>query len=138
MLIDEFKNINSSTNELKKFALTIGVILFIISGVMFYYSGELRFHFAVTAILLIITGYVFPKMLLPFQKIWMGLAFVLGFIMSRAILILLFYLVISPIRIIALMVKKDFIDLSFDRKEQSYWNYREQKEYRKVDSERQF
>jgi hypothetical protein len=138
MLIEEIKNINSSKKELKKFGLTIGVALLIISAVMFYYSNDLRIHFGIAGTIVIISGYVFPKVLFPFQKIWMGLAVILGFLMSRIILMLLFYLVITPIAFIAKLAKKDFLDLTLDKSRESYWNYREQKEYSKLDSERQF
>ena len=138
MLLEELKNIDGSKKELKKFALTIGIVLLIISAAMFYYSSELRFHFGIAGLIVIILGFIVPKLLLPFQKIWMGLAFVLGFIMSRLILTLLFYLVITPIGIIARLAKKDFLDLSFNKSSNSYWNYREHKKYDKVDSERQF
>lgn len=138
MLIEEFKNIRSDYKELQKFGLTIGIVLLIISAVMFYYSSELKFHFGIAGIVLIISGYVFPKILLPFQKVWMGLALVLGFVMSRLILSLLFYLVITPIGLIAKLAKKDFLDLSINKTKESYWNYRERKEYQKIDSERQF
>ena len=138
MLLEELKNINSDKKELKKFSLTIGIVLLIISAAMFYYSSELRFYFGIAGIIVIVSGYLFPKILLPFQKLWMGLALVLGFIMSRVILTLLFYLVITPIGTIARLAKKDFLDLSFNKSKESYWNYRDHKEYSKIDSERQF
>ena len=138
MLLEELKNIYSDKKELKKFALTIGIVLLIISAAMFYYSNELKIYFGIAGIFIIFAGYTLPKILLPFQKLWMGLALVLGFVMSRLILTLLFYLVITPIGIIARLAKKDFLDLSLSRSKESYWNYREQKEYNKIDSERQF
>lgn len=138
MLIEEIKNINSEKKELQKFGLTIGAVLLIISAVMFYYSSELKFHFGTAGIILIILGYVFPKVLLPLQKVWMGLALVLGFIMSRLILTLLFYFVITPIGLIAKLAGKDFIDLKYKKTKETYWNYRERKDYQKIDTERQF
>lgn len=138
MFIEELKNIKSDNKELQKFGLTIGTVLLIISALMFYYSTELRLHFGIAGLIVIVSGYLFPKILLPFQKVWMGLALILGFVMSRLILTLLFYLVITPIGLIARLAKKDFLDLSIDNTKKSYWNYREQKEYKKIDSERQF
>lgn len=138
MFIEELKNIKSDNKELQKFGLTIGTVLLIISALMFYYSTELRLHFGIAGLIVIVSGYLFPKILLPFQKVWMGLALILGFVMSRLILTLLFYFVITPIGLIARLAKKDFLDLSIGNTKKSYWNYREQKEYKKIDSERQF
>jgi len=131
-------NIKSDNKELQKFGLTIGAVLLIISAVMFYYSSELKFHFGTAGIILIILGYVFPKVLLPLQKVWMGLALILGFIMSRLILTLLFYIVITPIGLIAKLAGKDFLDLKYKKTKETYWNYREKKDYQKIDTERQF
>lgn len=131
-------NINSDNKELRKFGLTIGIVLLIISALMFYYSAELRLHFGIAGLIVIVSGYLFPKILIPFQKIWMGIALILGFIMSRIILTFLFYLVITPISLIARLAKKDFLDLSINKSKESYWSYREKKEYTKVDTERQF
>ena len=49
----------------------------------------------------------------------MGIAFAIGWIVSRAILILLFYFVVTPIGIIARFFGKKFIDISFLRSSES-------------------
>ena len=138
MLLEEIKNINSGKKQLKEFALTIGIVLLIVSAIMFYNSSELKLHFGIAGILVILLGYVFPNLLMPLQKLWMALALVLGFFMSRLILTLLFYLVITPIGLISKLAGKDFLDLKLTRTKETFWNYREKKEYQKIDSERQF
>lgn len=65
------------------------------------------------------------KLLRPIQKIWMSLGFLIGWIVTRVILIILFYLVITPIGLLARMLGKHFLDTEFNRNTDSYWIARE-------------
>jgi multisubunit Na+/H+ antiporter MnhG subunit len=62
----------------------------------------------------------------------------MGFFMTRLILGVLFYLIITPIGLTAKLFGKDFIDQKINKGKKSYWNYREQKEFSKEIYERQF
>ena len=53
--------------------------------------------------------------------VWMGIAFALGWVVSRAILILLFYFIITPIGMVARLFGKKFIDITFSHASESYW-----------------
>ena len=58
--------------------------------------------------------------------------------MSRLILFILFYIVITPIGFILRMAGKDFLNLRTDKNSDSYWEKREIKVKEKIDYERQF
>lgn len=137
-MFDEIKNINSSKTELKKFGFTIGIVLLIVAAVMFFYSNEIFYYFAGGGVLLILLGWIAPVMLLPLQKGWMTLAVVLGFFMTRIILSILYYLIITPIGLTAKLFGKDFLDRKIEKEKKSYWHYRERKPYEKIETERQF
>lgn len=138
MILEEIKNINSSKTELKKFGLTIGVVLLIISAYLFYKFHVLSWYFIAPGLFLILSGFLIPMILKPFHKIWMGLAVVLGWFSTRVILSVLFYLVMFPIRLIAKLSGKEFLVLKIDKDKTSYWNYREKKEFNPDDCEKQF
>lgn len=138
MLLEEIKNIKSSKDDLRKFGRTIGIVLVLISAALFYYRNGLYFPFAVTGLLIWSAGLFLPIVLLPLQKVWMGIAVILGFIMTRVILSILFYFVVTPIGLVARLFKKDFLNLKLNRNSETYWHYREKKPYDKVDTERQF
>jgi len=138
VLKEEIDNIRSGTKELRQFGFVIGGILFAI-GIFLLYKGTSAYPVLLgLGLLIIVLGLALPKILLPFQKVWMILAVVLGFIMTRVILSILFYLVITPMGILARIFNKKFLDLKFHDSKQSYWNTREKKEYKKIDTERQF
>ncbi len=51
----------------------------------------------------------------------MAIAIVLGFLMSHLILIVLFYIVMTPIGLMLKMFGKDVLDQRIDKKVNSYW-----------------
>ena len=53
----------------------------------------------------------------------MLLANILSWVMSRVILSILYYIVITPIGLIARIFRKQFIELKWDKSKDSYWNY---------------
>ena len=79
-----------------------------------------------------------PRILLPFQKIWMTIAIILGWIMTRVILSVLFFVIVTPISLIAKIAGKHFLDVKWDRSQQSYWNRRERGETVPTKYENQF
>lgn len=138
MLIEEIKNIPSTKSDLKKFGVTIGIVLVLIAIILFYLTYSSYLYFAAVGLLFIILAYFFPIILIPIQKFWMVLALILGWISTRIILSVLFYLIMTPIGLAAKIFRKDFLNLKLDKSNQSYWNYREKVLYTKEKSERQF
>ncbi len=70
---------------------------------------------------LLIFGLVNPKLLRSIYKIWMGFAFALGWVISRIILTILFYLILTPIGTLAKVFGKKFLNVNFNNKAKSYW-----------------
>jgi hypothetical protein len=138
MLKDEFKHIKETKKELRKFGLTVGGVLAVIAALLFYFGKPSAIYFAVIGGLLILLGALFPQMLKPLNKIWMGLAIILGFIMSRVILTILYYLVLTPIGLLAKIVVKKFMILKYDKSVKTYWEKRSVIQKKQIDYERQF
>ena len=138
MLWNEIKNIKSDKKELKKFAFSVGGVLLLIAAALFFFGKNSWMIFGSIGGLLIALGLAVPELLKPLQKIWMALVLVLGFFMSRVILSLIFYLVLTPIGLIAKLTGKKFLELEISKDRKSYWNYRERKKYNPKNTERQF
>jgi len=138
MLKEEFKHIKESQKDLRKFGLTVGGVLLVIGFVLFYFEELSAIYFAVIGGLLIFLGALFPNILKPLNKIWMSLAIILGFIMSRVILTILFYFVLTPIAILAKIVGKKFMVLKYDKSANTYWEKRTNIKKKQIDYDRQF
>ncbi|HEY6437405.1 MAG TPA: SxtJ family membrane protein [Ignavibacteriaceae bacterium] len=138
MFKEEFKHIKETKKDLRKFGLTVGSVLLIIAALLFYFEKSSSIYFAAIGGLLFISGLFIPQILKPLNKIWMGLAIVLGFFMSRLILTVLFYFVLTPISFIARLVGKKFMILKFDKPAKTYWEKRTNIQKKQIDYERQF
>jgi hypothetical protein len=138
MFKEEFINIKESKKDLRKFGLTVGGVLLLIAALLFYFEKPSANYFTIIGGILFISGLLIPQILKPLNKIWMGLAIILGFFMSRIIITVLFYIALTPISIIAKLVGKKFMILKFDRSINTYWEKRTIIQKKQIDYERQF
>jgi hypothetical protein len=138
MLKEEFKHIKESKKDLRKFGLTVGGVLAAIAILLFYFEKPSAIYFAVIGGSLILFGALFPKILRLLNRIWMSLAIILGFIMSRVILTILYYIALTPIALLAKLVGKKFLVLKYDKSVKSYWEKRSIIQKKQIDYERQF
>jgi len=126
---NELSALDVSAKSLKRFGLMIGGI-FLLLGILFHWKNtlvNLRIIFDVIGILLLMFALINPKFLRTTYKVWMGFAFALGWLVSRFILIILFYIVLLPIGIIAKIFGKKFLDTNFRDGKSSYWIIKENK-----------
>ena len=136
-MIEELKNINTKKSDIKSFGFTIGVILFLITCLLFYYEKESYKLIAFIASIFIITGATIPIILKPIYIIWMTFAVVLGWVMTRVILSLVFYLILTPISLLTKIFGEDFLGLK-EKDVDSYWNLRNSVTELNQDYEKQF
>ncbi len=138
MLKEELKNIKTGKKELRDFGLLMAAVLGLLGGLLFW-KGKVSYpYFLSIAATFLVLGLSLPQLLKPIYKIWMTLAALMGWFMTRVILSVLFYLVVMPIGLIARLSGKQFLDLKMDKSRASYWNYREPRESDASDYEKQF
>ena len=138
MIIEEIKNIKSGKRELRQFGITIGLVLVLLGLWLLWRDKEGGYLLLIIATLFLSLGLILPKLLKPFHKLWMILAILLGWLMTRIILIILFYLVVTPIGLLAKLSGKDFLNKKFNRDAQSYWIPRKAPSPEKRNYENQF
>ena len=137
-MIEEIKNIKSEKSDFRKFGITVGLGLMVIAGFLLWRGKESFEILLVSGLVLFVLGLVIPVVLKPLYWIWMILATILGWIMTRVILGLLFYLVLTPIGIFSRLSGNKFLDLTWDKPKDSYWNYRTTRQRNNEEYERQF
>jgi hypothetical protein len=138
MLIEEIKNIKETKKDLKNFGITVGTILILIAGLLFWKQKESFLYFGILGALLISAGLIKPVFLKPLNKAWMTLAILMGWVMTRVILTILFYLVLTPTAFIAKLFRKNFLELKIDKSRSTYWIKREKRNFTHDDYEKQF
>ncbi len=123
-MLEDIRNIKSGKKEIREFGLTIGTILVILGLVALWRGKEIVPYFLTAGILLGVFGLIFPRALKPLQKIWMTFSLVVGFFMSRVIISILFFAVLTPIGLIMRLLGKDILDQKQDKSRESYWQDR--------------
>tara|TARA_B100000212_G_scaffold137320_1_gene103473 strand:+ start:258 stop:668 length:411 start_codon:yes stop_codon:yes gene_type:complete len=136
-MFEELNNIKFGRKDLKNFGFTIGFILLIISVFLFVRERDSSIYFFSLGLIFIGLGIIIPTVLKPAYKIWMSFAVIIGWIMTRIILSVLFYLIISTIGIFARLFGKDFLNLK-SKNNESYWNIRNEENELNQDYEKQF
>lgn len=138
VIADEFRAVKSDRAELRKFGITMAVGLAAI-GALFLWrdKGQPLIFFGLAAIFLVL-GLAIPPVLRPTQRAWMAFAIVLGWVMTRVILVILFYVGIAPVALIARIAGKRFLALRFEPDRDSYWEPWEKPDRGKERYESQF
>jgi hypothetical protein len=137
-IIAEIKEIKSTKKELRNFGLVVGGVLIAIGAFLFWKERPAHPYFLIVGAVLVVLGLILPAILKPLQKVWMGFAVVMGFFMTRVILTILYFLVLTPLGLVARLTGKRFLELRPDKAKKSYWNKREAKPFDKKEYERQF
>jgi hypothetical protein len=138
MIAEEIRNIKSGKRELKQFGITIGTVL-VLLGIWFVWRGkEGSYYLLISAVVFFALGFTLPLLLKPVQKLWMSLAILMGWLVTRVIITILFYLVVTPIGILAKLCGKEFLDTKLDKSVDSYWIQRRHTSSDKQRYEKQF
>jgi hypothetical protein len=138
MLLQEIKNIRTDKNQLKNFGVALFVFLSIFAAISFWKAGGAYRYLAPMAILVLAAALTFPNLLKVIYLPWMAVATVIGWVMTRIILSLFFYLIITPFSLILKLSGKDLLDEKIEPEKKSYWVLREKKTITKEELERQF
>ena len=136
-MFDELKNIETSKENLKGFGVTIGIILLAVSATLFIYKNGFYFHLALIGFSFISIGLFLSALLKPIYIIWMIFSLILGWIMTRIILSIIFYFIMTPIGLITRALGEDFLALK-KVEHDSYWNIRDSISKKNQDYEKQF
>lgn len=138
MLLEEIKNIKSEKRDLRNFGLVIGIALGILGGLLWWKGkGTYPLYFIFSAAFICL-GVILPALLKPLQKIWMTIAVILGWFMTRLILSILFYIVFTFIALLSRLLGKQFLDLRIDNTKKSYWIKRNPALFDRKNYEKQF
>ena len=109
---------NHSSNK------SFGIVFFILFIIIGFYpllnDGYLRIWSIVVSIIFLILGLINAKILTPLNKVWFKFGIILGKIVSPIIMLLIFFLVVTPTGIIMRLFGKDLLNLKINKKK-SYW-----------------
>ena len=104
--------------ELRKFGLimtgALCVLLYFRNSILMPWAAALPGFFLISALL-------YPRLLLPIEKLWMKLASVMSYIMTRVLLTLVYLLAVIPTGLIMRLLGKKPLQLDFIGNMKTYW-----------------
>ena len=115
-------NWNPSRRELRHFALLCVGVFGAIAAYCFWFTASSVWAavFGALAVLGLI-GCVRPGFLRPMYVVWMALALPIGWTISHLLLLVVYYLVLTPIGFVMRLFGYDPLARHFDRSAKSYW-----------------
>ena len=111
-----------STKELREFGLITGSIVAVLFGLLlpWLFSAGYPLWPWIVAVVLSVSGLVLPRTLTPVYRGWMAFGHVMGWINTRIILGIMFYLIVMPTGLIIRLFGKDTMQKKRDLKVSSY------------------
>lgn len=132
-------NINYDRKQIRTFGLALAALLTAI-GAWKLYKGQ-----GASSSVLLIAGFIsaasaifFQPLIKPVYAVMMKLSHTLGWINTRILLGLIFYLMITPTGLVIKLFGKDLLDRSIEPDKSDYWIKREKTKFDKSRYENQF
>ena len=103
---------------------SFGIVFFIVFLLIALYpllkDNDLRIWSLVISFIFLILGLINSKILTPLNKLWFKFGLLLGKFISPLIMGIIFFIVVTPIGIILRLLKKDLLNLKYNKKK-TYW-----------------
>ena len=103
---------------------SFGVVFFIVFLLIGLYpllkGNDLRIWSLIISFIFLALGLINSKILTPLNRLWFKFGLLLGRFMSPLIMGIIFFVVVTPIGIIMRLLKKDLLNLKYNKKE-TYW-----------------
>lgn len=125
--------------ELRKFGIAMALFLGAIASIRLWrgHPVSARVLYALVVYALLSIAFL-PAALRPTYRILMKVAHALGWFNTRLILVVLFYLVFTPIGLVLRLFGKDLLNRKIDPEAESYWIPRPKEPFDRKRYERQF
>ncbi len=109
---------------LRRFGVTVGIACAAIAVLLLWKHRALWPACAGLAGLLLVLAWLAPRLLDPLERVWMKAAGLMGWLMTRVILGIVFVLIFTPAGLMLRLLGKDPLELRFRRDAASYWHMR--------------
>ena len=104
----------------RNFGIVFFFVFLLISIYPLFYGETIRVGFFFISIIFLILGLFDSSILNPLNKLWFKFGVLLGKIISPIIMLIIFFLIVTPIGILMRLLKYDLLNLKFNNSH-SYW-----------------
>ena len=116
--MDEIK-----TGSNRSFGIIFSIFFALVAIYLFYKFKNINYLIIFLSLSFLILGLLNSKVLTPLNILWLKFGLFLGKIFSPVIMAIVFFVVVTPLALLAKLVKKDFLGLDKKNniKKNSYW-----------------
>ncbi|MBN1695613.1 carbamoyltransferase [candidate division WOR-3 bacterium] len=107
--------------EWRKFGIGLSIILMILGTVQWILGKSMFPIVYLTAGIVFVSAFLFPLILKPLFVIFSYVGFALGWLMTRVILSVFFFLVFTPVGLFSRLLGKRYLQVGFRTDEATYW-----------------
>lgn len=111
----------------KSFGILFFIVFLIIGLWPLFFSEKIRLWSLVISISFLLIAFIKPSILATLNKIWIKIGYLLGKLIAPIVMALIFFTLVTPISFLVRCFKKDLLNLSFSKRDVSYWKKREKK-----------
>ena len=115
-------NIKISSN--RSFGIVFFIVFLLIAIYPLINQESIRYWSLYISVIFFILGIFNSRVLTPLNILWFKFGISLGKIVTPLIMVIVFFLVVTPIGLLMRIIKKDLINLKFN-KDKSYWIHKE-------------
>lgn len=115
------KHVNATPREVRKFGILVSVVFLLLAAFSLYKETALWKWMLCGSVFFLITGLFVYHILKPIYIGWMTFAVALGWLNTRIILGLTFFLIFTPVALFFRLIRKDVLGLQFDKEALTYW-----------------
>jgi hypothetical protein len=113
--------LTTNKKELRKFGLVMAGAFLLLAAYLWYREITNPWWIGSIGGAFLGLGLLVPIALAPIEFVWMKIAHVMGFVMTRVILTLVFFLAITPTGLVFRLLGKDLLQKKIDPKADTYW-----------------
>ena len=108
-MIEDLKNIKADNRALRRFGISLSVVFLIWGLVTFFHKKDIYVLFFWLSPFLLISAFILPAILKPVYLLLTALFIVVSTLITYIILCIIFYLVITPMGLLAGILGKDLL-----------------------------
>ena len=100
----------------KSFGIVFFIVFFLIGVYPLLKGSDLRIWSLIISFIFLALGLINSKTLTPLNRLWFKFGLLLGKFISPLIMGIIFFVVVTPIGIIMRLLKKDLLNLKYNKK----------------------
>lgn len=133
------KKTRDELKDLRQFGITLSLILILLGAIHFVRHRMVisQWFFSIGLIVLCLSA-LKPVLLRSVYAVFLKIAHAIGWFNTRVILIVIFFVVVTPISVIIRIFGKDPLNRKIDKGAPTYWTKRQKESSVRTSLERQF